>query len=132
MVFFFGTKMKHIVSSIKTLQNFIIRLSNVPIFRTPSLIKDRNAFRVLHKKHLWIEKDYNHQYVGYYCPMTQQWKYLVFNTDVECNNFLELEIINYALAYDRKELMLRYLHHLCTRQSLEDDVNTIVVESAKK
>jgi len=74
----------------------------------------------------------------YYCPVGSCWKMHYFITKEQMNGMIEMimaslkqGVIQLALEHDRKEMMLVYLEHLCTRQSLEAEMNGIVVEASK-
>jgi len=77
----------------------------------------------------------------YYSPLESCWKmFCVLNDDQHNRTVMTQDImtnikqsvIQLALERDRQEMMLVYLEHLCTRQSLENDIESIVVQANKK
>jgi hypothetical protein len=75
-------------------------------------------------------------------PIQQDWIYAQWSIDGDDDNktemlkhlwhALQLDIINFALEHDRKELMSECLQHLCTRSTVQETITQVekVVEQS--
>ncbi len=120
-----------------TPRKFTIIRSNRPVFDKQIEVHRYSDINGTKERWLNFYTDREKDMLAYFYPITQKWNFVhmaptnhpLSDYIIEASEFLQLEIINFALEHDRKEMMLVHLEHLSTKSMFVNDMVQIIARS---